>query len=50
MERPLSTVSEASNYAAGSDNTTNAESPAGRVSDARNTLRKQRNTNQNIRL
>lgn len=48
MERPLSTMSEASNYAAGSDNTTNAESPAGRVSDARNTLRKQRNTNQNL--
>lgn len=34
MERPLSTMSEASNYTGASDNTTNAESPAGRVSDA----------------
>ncbi|CAG08718.1 unnamed protein product [Tetraodon nigroviridis] len=32
MERPLSTMSEASNYTGASDNTTNAESPAGRPS------------------
>lgn len=35
MERPLSTMSEASNYTGGSDNNTNADSPAGRVSDVR---------------
>lgn len=34
MERPLSTMSEASNYTGGLENTTNADSPAGRVSDA----------------
>uniref|UniRef100_A0A674NCD4 Pleckstrin homology domain containing A5 n=1 Tax=Takifugu rubripes TaxID=31033 RepID=A0A674NCD4_TAKRU len=32
MERPLSTMSEASNYTGGSENTTNADSPAGRPS------------------
>ena len=48
MERPLSTMSEASNYMGGSDNTTNAESPAGRVSPARNTLRKRRNHNRSM--
>lgn len=46
MERPLSTMSEASNYTGAPDNAPNAESPAGRV---RSTLRKQ-HTRQNIRL
>lgn len=46
MERPLSTMSEASNYTGAPDNATNAESPAGRV---RSALRKQ-HTTQNIRL
>lgn len=44
MERPLSTMSEASNYTGASDNTTNAESTAGRVSDARQRLKKSNTT------